>query len=119
LLLSQLDVEIHLAIGRTLDEEIAHGVGAHFLQHLAQRHHIAGTLGEPHDLAVPLEGHQLVENQRQPVRIQPEGLHHGEHARHVPLMIGAPHIDDAIEAPLDELVVVVGDIRGQNSQRAN
>ena len=48
----------------------------------------------------------------------PSALHHRLHARHVPLVVGAPDVDHAVEAALDELVIVIGDVGGEIARAA-
>ena len=63
LLPRQLQVELHLALGRAGQEEVAAGVRAHLLHKLAQRDQIARALGDPHHLGAPLQRHYLVDYQ--------------------------------------------------------
>ena len=44
-------------------------------------------------------------------RVDAERLEHGLHSRHVSLVVGAPEVDHAVEAPALELVPVVCNVR--------
>ncbi len=55
---------------------------------------------------------ELHDQQLQVLRVAAERLVGGLHPRHVAVVVGAPHVDLAIEAAL-ALVLVVGDVRGE------
>ena len=117
-LAGQVEVELHLALRGAGEEEEAAGVPPHLLDHVRQGDDLARALGELDHLAPLAEGDQLVDDDRQPVRLDADGLHGGLHPADVPLVVGAPDVDHAIEPPAHELVVVVGDVRGEVARDA-
>ena len=70
------------------------------------------ALAHAHDLARPQERDQLAEDDLQPVGVVAQGLHADLEPGHVAVVVGAPDVDEAVEAPL-ELVAVVGDVAQQ------
>ena len=51
LLARQLDVEVERLVGVAAQEEVARGVGAHLVEQVLERDHLAGTLAHAHGLA--------------------------------------------------------------------
>ena len=75
---------------------------------------LAGTLGHPDHLAVPQQLHQLHEHDIQPLgAIKAQRVQCALQAGHMAVMVGAPDVDDLVEAPDSELIAVIGDIRGE------
>ena len=75
---------------------------------------LAGTLGHPDHLAVPQQLHQLHEHDIQPLRaIEAQRVQCALQAGHMAVMVGAPDVDDLVEAADGELVAVIGDVRGE------
>ena len=107
----QVDIELHLRIGRTQQKEVAHGVGPNFVEHLLQRDADPGAAGHPHCFLSPLDRHQLDQQDGEPLRIDPEYRERLPHATDLALVIGAPDVHHAVEAPLLELVPVIEDVR--------
>ena len=58
---SQVQVEVHLAVGGAGQKEKAHRIRPHILDDLPQSDDVARTLGEAHHLASTLEGDQLID----------------------------------------------------------
>ena len=116
--LGQLNIEVHLAVSRTGQKEETAGIRAYLLYQLPQRHNIASPLGCPHYLLPPPQGDELVDYYLQLFRVTSQGLHHRLHSRDMPLVVRAPDINHQVELPLQELVVMVGNIRGEIGGRA-
>ncbi len=93
-----------------VDEEPAGGVDADLVQQLVEEHDVAAPLRHLRRLALPGQVDELVEEHLHAPRVV------AEHARDhlVPasdaLVVGAEHVDHAVEAAL-QLVAEVGDVR--------
>src|SRR5690606_27169154 len=59
------------------------------------------------------QGHHLADADLEAVLVDAEGGDAGLQAGHLALVVGAPDVDDPVEAPDQELVAVVGDVAGQ------
>ena len=59
------------------------------------------------------ERHHLPDADLEPAALDAERLHPGQEARHLALVVGAPHVDDAVEPAHQELVAVVRDVAGE------
>ena len=102
-----------LAVVDRLEQEREPGhVGADLVEHLGQLDELPAALAHADHLARPQERHQLAEDDLQPVGVVAQGLHADLEPGHVAVVVGAPDVDEAVEAPL-ELVAVVGDVAQQ------
>ena len=109
----QTQIELHLRL-RLGVEEVAAGVHGDLVQQVRQADGLAGALGHPHHLAVPHQLHQLHQHDIQPVlAVQPQSVHGTLQAGHMAVVVGAPDVDDLIEAPDGEFVAVIGNIGGE------
>ena len=116
LLLGQLEVEVERRVGAAGEEEVAGGVAAHLLDHLAQPDHVAGPLAHLHGLAAAGQVDHLDEHHVQVVARVAERLHGRLEPRHVAAVVGAQHVDEQV-GPL-ALLPVVGDVGAEVGGRA-
>src|SRR6266545_4807764 len=107
-----LDVEVHRRVVRVHEQREPRGVGAHLVDELVQPDEGARPLAHFHRLATPQERHELVDDHLDGGRIEPHGLGGPLHPDDVTVVVGAPHIDHAVEPP-GELVDEVGTVRGE------
>jgi hypothetical protein len=112
LALGQVQVEVHVLLAAAHHIEEARGVAADLLAQLAQGHEVAGAGGHLHLLAAAVEHRELHQQHVEPLGVVAERGQRGLHARHVAVVVGAPDVDDALEAAL-ELVHVIGDVGGE------
>ena len=112
LFLGQIQIEVQQGIGAAHDEKEAGRVLAHVVDELVQGDETAGALGHLHHFAVFYQAHELHEDDLQLVAAVAQSFHGALHAGHVAVMVGAPDVDDRVEAAL-ELVFVVGDVGGE------
>ena len=89
--------------------EEAAGVVADLAAQLAQRDELAGARGHRGLLAVAVKHGELDQRHLQLVGVEVECLDGTADARNVAVVVGAPDVDDLVEAAL-ELVQVVGDV---------
>ena len=109
----QTQIELHLRF-RLGVEEVAAGVHGHHVQQIRQGHGLARALGHAHHLAVLHQLHQLHEHDVQPMRaVQPQSVHGAFEAGDVAVVVGAPDIDDLVEAADGKFIAVVGDVGGE------
>ncbi len=66
----EIEVEHHLLLRPTLEEEVAGNVGADLLDQISQRHKLARPLAELHLLAAALHAHQLNDDRLEEVTAQ-------------------------------------------------
>ena len=109
----QTQVEFHLRVG--LGVKIPAGsVHADLVQQIVEGDGLAGTLRHPDHLAVPQQLHQLHEHDIQPLgAIKAQRVQCALQAGHMAVMVGAPDVDDLVEAADGELVAVIGDVRSE------
>ena len=98
LLLRKLDVELHLALRRSLEEEEPAGVRAHLFDELAERHDLTRPLGEADCLASALQRDELVDEQHERLATDAEDIGELLHERHLSLVVGSPDVDYPVEA---------------------
>jgi hypothetical protein len=110
--LGQVQVEIQVLVGLAQHVEEAGGVVAHLGAQVAQGDVLAGAGGHGGLLAVAVEHGELDQGHGQALRIDAGGGQSALHPGDVAVVVGAPDVDDAVEAPL-ELVQVVGDVGGE------
>ena len=110
LALHGLDVEVDHLVGALGDEREARGVGTHLVEQLAQRHHRALALAHLDGLAVAQQVHELAE-QHLELALVAKCVGGGAHAGDVAVVVGAPHVDDVVDALV--LVPVVGHVGGE------
>ena len=111
--LCQLDVELHLAFWRPLQEEESAGVGADFFHEIADGHHLSRPLREPDGLSGLLQGNELIDEEYQTISLDAKHVSELLHELNLPLVIRAPDIDYPVESAHDELVVVVCHVGGK------
>ena len=116
--LGQIEIEVHHGIRRAADEEEADRVGADLIQDFAQAHEGAGSLAHGHWLPVAEQVHELVDQHHQARLVDAQRPHHALHPRHVALMVGTPDVDGQVVVSVDQLVVVVGNIRREVGRQA-
>ncbi len=92
-------------------EPVARGVGADLVEQLLEGDHLARALAHPHGLAVAEQVDELADDHVE-LPLVPERRARGLHAGDVAVVVGAPDVDDAVEAAV-ELVLVVGDVGGE------
>ena len=88
------------------------GIGPHLVDELVERDEGARPPAHRHRLATPQERHELVDDHLEGGRIEPHGLGGPLHPGDVPVVVGPPHIDHAVEPP-GELVDEIGAVRGE------
>ncbi len=89
--------------------EEARRVRSHFLAQLAQGDELPRAGGHLHLLAFLEQHRELHQLDLQPRRVDPEALRGGPQPRDVAVVVGAEHVDGALE-PAVELVQQVGDV---------
>ena len=110
----QIQIEVQGGGGGAGVEEEAGGVHAHLVQQIPQGDGLAGALGHADGLAVLEEVDQLHQHDDQPVgAVQAQAVQGGLEAGHVAVVVGAPDVDGLGEAPLLQLIAVVGDVGGE------
>ena len=91
----------------------AGGVGADVGDQRVERDGVAGPLPHLHG-GVPIhQRHHLSELDLEPSRVDAERLDPSHQTGHLPVMVGAEHVDHPVEATDEELVTVVGEVPGQ------
>jgi len=109
-LLRQVDVELHLRIGRAKQEEVPDGVRANLVQHFFQRDAHPGPLRHPDRLRPALDRDKLHQQDGQTGGVDPEYGERVPEASDLALVVGAPHVDHAVEPPFFEFVSVIEDV---------
>ena len=106
-------VKLHLGVGLGVEVPPG-GIHADLVQQVGEGDGLAGALGHPHHLAVPQELHQLHQHDVQPLgTIEAQRVQCSLQAGHMAVVVGAPDVDDLVEAPDGKLVAVVGNIGGK------
>ena len=114
----QAQVELHLGVGLGV-EEPAGGVHGDLVQQVVKADGLAGALAHAHHLAVPQQLHQLHQHDVQLLgAVEVQGVQRALQTGHVAVVVGAPDVDDPVEAPDGELVAVVGDVGGEVGVKA-
>ena len=108
----QVEVDGLAGVERLEQEGEPGHVGADLVDEVVEQHEVAGPLRQPHLLAAPHERHELAEDDLELVGLVAERLHAGLQARDVAVVVGAPDVDEQLEAA-GELVAVVGDVGEQ------
>ena len=109
----QPQIKLHLGI-RLGVEKPSGGVHRHLVQQVGEGDGLAGALAHLHQLAVPQQLHQLHQHDVQPsAAVQAQGVQRPLQTGHVAVMVRAPDVDDAVEAPSLKLVAVIGDVGGK------
>ena len=92
----------------------AGGVGADLVEQVVERDEVAGALRDRDRARRPARARltSWVIDDLQLVGVVAERLHGGLHPRHVAVVVGAPDVDEQVEAA-GELVAVVGDVGQQ------
>ena len=107
------EIELHLRLGLGV-EEVAAGVHRDLVEQIRQTDGLAGALRHADDLAVAHELHQLHQHDVQPVlAVEPQRVHRALQAGDVAVVVGAPDVDDLVEAADGEFVAVIGDVGGK------
>ena len=84
--------------------------GIWVVDQLTDRHDVAPALAQADRLAAPLERNDLVDDEGEPLRRDAECVYCRLHVGDVAVVVGPEHVDNPVEAPLYELIVVVADI---------
>ena len=105
LLLRHLDVEVDGLVRGLRQHEVAGRVHAHLVDELLERDHLAGALGHADGLAVAEQVHQLAEHDLERAGPAP-GREHSLAAGDVAVVVGAPDVDEMVEAAFHFVVVV-------------
>ena len=109
LLLGQFQVKLHLCGGRAGQEEVAAGVGAHLVGHFLQGYKVGKCAWRPEPFPSPASGLPSGKSAVRPLGSCP-GLPRRPSCGARGPGGRRPNVDDVLELPLDELVVVVGDV---------
>jgi hypothetical protein len=109
--LRQFDVEVHLAVGGAREEVVAAGVAADLLNQLLQQTNRRSASRLSDLVAAPQVTNWQVRTERCSGSF-PRVFTTASFSD-VPLVVGAPDVDDAVEAPPNELVIMIGDIGGE------
>jgi len=117
LLAGQFQIEVHVGLDVSGDEEPAGGVNADVVAQFAQRDGVAGALGHLDFLAVLDQTDHLDQIDFQRALRIAHGFQSRRHAGDIAVVVGAPEVDQLGVAAL-QLVDVVGDIRRHVGQRA-
>jgi hypothetical protein len=112
LLPCELQVEVDGGLVAALEQEEARGVGPDVVDQLVEGDEGALPLRHLRPLPALDEVDHLNDLRLEPIRVLSKGADRRAHPRDVPVVVGAEHVDQPIRAPL-ELVVVVGDVRGE------
>ena len=112
LLPGELEIQVERGVVRALQHEEARGVDADVVQQVVERDELAAPLRELRPLPVLEQVHELHDHELELARLATERLPRDLHPRHVAVVVGAPHVDHAVEAAL-ALVLVVGDVGGE------
>src|SRR6516225_2660420 len=115
LALRQIQVEIEMAVRFPHQKKEPRRVPSNFLQYLFQGDKLTASLSHSDRLAAACELHHLHEYHLQHTRIITESLYGCLQARHIPVMIGSPNIDQFPETPLI-FVAMVCDIARKVSE---
>src|SRR5215208_6872372 len=107
LLARELEVEVDRRVVRALEEEEARGVDADVVEQVVERDELALALRHPRALAALHQVDELHDQELQRSVGAAERAPDREHALDVPVVVGAPDVDEAIEPAL-ALVLVVG-----------
>ena len=99
-----------MSLGLALDHEEPEDVRADLAEQLVDRDVGGAALGLLHLLAAARERHELVHHQLELFHRTAERADRGAHEGELLDVIGALHVDDAVEAPA-ELLAVIGDVR--------
>ena len=107
-----LDVEVQRRVRGPRQKRVPGGVGADLVEKLVKRDQLAGPLAHLDLLAAPVQRHQLVEDELQPLEVDAQRLGRPGHALHGAVVIGSPHVDEPVVAPAI-LVQEVGGVLGE------
>src|SRR5437667_8347451 len=99
LLDGKLEVEIELAIGARLKEEVARRILADGLDHLLEQQELAGAPAHPLQYPLVEEANVLIEDDLESIE-EPEGLHRGAHLDEVVVRVRSPDVDLLVEAAI-------------------
>ena len=105
----EFEVEVQVLLVAAHHVEEARGVVADVLAQLAQGHELAGAGRHLHPLAALVQHRELHQQDLDPAGVEAQRLRHALEPRHVAVVVGAEHVDDAVVAAL-ELVGEVGDV---------
>ncbi len=105
----ELEVELHHRLRRPGEVEPADGVAADLSEQLLQGHKAPRALRH---LAL-LEGHELVQDDLQPVGLEPERDAGLPHPGHVAVVVRAPDLDHAPETAALEAIDQVAEVGGE------
>ncbi len=105
----EVEVERRRLVDRRHERQEAGGVGAELVDEAREGDVVAGTLRHP----AADERHELAEADLEAVTGDAERLDAGIQARHLTVVVGPEDVDDPVEAPLEELVAVVGEVSRQ------
>ena len=105
-------VEIQRRVVLAGEHDEAHHVLADFVDEVAERHKRPGALGHLHRFAVVEHPDHLAELDVELAFAVGERLQGGLHALDVAAVVGAPDVDQVLEAAV-HLVLVVGDVAGE------
>ena len=108
----EVDVELDRLVVPARDEVPAGGVDADLVDQLGEEDDVAAALRHRLRLVALLEVDELVDQHLDPLRVVAEHRRRGRQPQHVPVVIGAEHVDRPVEAAL-ELVPQVGDVGGE------
>ena len=107
----QVEIEVDRRVGRVAGQRVPGGVDPDRVDHVVERDRRAGPLAHPYRLPVPDQVHQLSDEDLEvAVGVVTEAGGHGPHAADVPVVVGAEHDHDPVEAalPLVQVVRAVG-----------
>ena len=111
LLLGLLDIEVNCLVGRAREHEKARGIGSDFVENLFKAHHLTRALGHANGLAITKEVDHLADDDLGLARMAKDVTDRLD-ALDVAVVVGAQDVDAAVEAAV-ELVLVIGDVRGE------
>ena len=105
----ELEVELDGGVRRAQQVEVAHGVRSDPVDQLVEGDEAPGALRH---LAL-LEVDHLVKDDHQLLGVEAQRADRRLHARHVAVVVGAPHLDHAVEPALLEAAQQVAEVRGE------
>ena len=106
----EVEVKLHLRVALARAEEKARRVDRDLVEQVGQGDGLARALAHAHDLAALHEAHELHENKAQLRRVEPQRAHGRGETHGVAVVVGAPNVDDGVEAAGEEFVAMIGDV---------
>ena len=108
----KVEVKVHLGGRLACVEDEARAVDGHLVQQIAELDRLTGTLRHGDDLSVADELDQLHQQDIELVAVVADGVHRALEAHDMTVMVGAPDVDQLLEAAV-EFILVIGDIGGE------